>query len=140
MNAGILLRAGLVVGFFLSPILAFQGGELERSQVWFNLPTSPAKIERSPNGRFITLNNYSSKQMVKYQLGCVVSTTARIKVLHRFNEEADSIEPVDISTNQLSFILLHPTWKSVKKCTDRSAKLAVVRVGFTDGSGWRIDR
>lgn len=129
-----------IVTLTMMSLAAFQAEAGSQEQFWLNLPTSPLKIERSPNGRFITLSNYSSKEALKYRLGCVVKTYKDIKVIRKFSKEVDSIAPVDLANNQVSFILLDPTLEDVKRCTDKGAKLAVVEVTFADDSTWKINR
>ncbi len=136
MTANRILR---VIALALMALAVFEVGTKAQEQFWFNLPDSPLKIERSPNGRFITLGNYSFKESSKYRLGCVVTTDERIKVVSKFSEEIDSIAPFDSVNDQYSATLLDLTQEDVKKCTNKGAKLAAVEVVFADGSTWKID-
>lgn len=120
-------------------LAVFQVDVRSQEQPWLNLPASPLRIERSPNGRFLTLSNYSSKKAIKYRLGCIVTTDNRIKIIGRMKVNIITLEPADAVTNLVSFVPFDIAENDVKRCSNKDAKLAVVEVTFADDSTWRMD-
>jgi hypothetical protein len=107
---------------------------------WLNLPNSPLQIERSPNGRFITLSNYSSTGTIGYRLGCVRGNNSGIKAIRQFKETAMLLPGAERGSNLFSFTIVNLNDADVRKCNENAARLAVTEVVFVDKSRWQIDR
>jgi len=136
------MRASRIIFALISGMITlavFQVDVRSQEQLWLNLPTSPLRIERSPNGRFLTLSNYSSKKAIKYRLGCVVKTDDRIKIIGKKKVYLITLEPIDAVTNQVSFIPFDVAENDINRCSNRDARLAVIEVSFADDSTWKIN-
>jgi len=107
---------------------------------WVNLPSCPLRISLSANNRFLTLDNHSDKQVLRYRLGCVVEEQGKYRVLRKMKVERTNLVPVDPANDKISFESLDPHKEFSKMCKKGAGRLAVIEVGFIDGSTWKAPR
>jgi hypothetical protein len=98
---------------------------------WLNLPSSPLRIAVDSNGRHLELRNQSSGAVTGYQLGCVTEESGKIKVQRRF-------ELLEMKNELAAGWFTVDDFKYRDLCKEKKAKLAVLRVGFSDGAEWNI--
>lgn len=130
-------RVALAVLLIGATIVAQKPSELGDNQLWFNSPSCPLKIERTPNGRFVTLNNYSSARIERYRLGCAKEVNGKSRIFYRFSSQQFILEPRE--ENTVSSTLLDLKDHDLQKCLERKAKIAVVTVLFSDGASWTVN-
>lgn len=116
--------------------LGYQPETKAKDEFWLNLPSSPLRITMTPNERFLTLDNYSSKQISGYQLGCVIENHGGIKILSRMKPNKTVLEPADPANQQVHFISLGTYTENLEVCRKRKAKLAVIEVTYSNGDKW----
>lgn len=129
----------LVAGVMLSISQAHQTDKAISEEWWINLPSSPLRIARTPNGRLMTLSNHSSNRITQYQLGCVIKESDKVKVVCKMNRQKTDLLPADSVKGEVYFESLDSREKHKERCDKKNAKLAVVEVIFADGSVWKVD-
>ena len=120
---------------FFSIYTLAQNTNLNKDEFWLNLPESPLRIALTPNGRFFTIGNYSSKEVIKYKFGCVIIKDNRIKIIKRSRWFEVNLLPANLP-NQVHAIFFEPSELSDDENFCEKAKLIIIKVRFKDKSEW----
>jgi hypothetical protein len=99
-----------------------------------NLPSSPLVISATPNGRYLIAENYSRGTVNEYQAGCVTEELGKVTIKTVFKAVKGDVPLPSNDKRWFSGMDL----RDMDSCTEKNAKLAVIRVSFVDGSEWRI--
>jgi hypothetical protein len=141
MNKNMRAHKGILFGLTLIVmVLASRGisqvvvSPATEPQVWWlNVEASPLEVRFSPSRRDVELFNRSSGRVIQYRLGCVRVNGQRVKALHRL-----AIVGTDLGSNKSLINSTTVYMDSAHTCMQDKAKLAIVEVGFGDGSVWKV--
>lgn len=105
-----------------------------QAKALLNLPSSPLTIGVTPNGRYLIAENYSRGTVNEYQAGCVTEELGKLTVQSLFKPLKVELPPPSDGKRWFAGM----DFRDLNSCSDKSAKLAVIRVSFADGSEWKI--
>lgn len=121
------------------PILsqAYQTDEAITKKWVLKQPTAPLLITISANREYYSLDNYSLKHVMNYRLGCVAEENDKIRVRAKARTRTVNIAPID-TANERVYSKVYTIYadEDFYPCIEMKAKLAVLEVGFSDGSKW----
>jgi hypothetical protein len=102
-------------------------------------PKSPLKLTLRQNGEVYDIENYSSRQVGSYRLGCIVEEGSKIYIKRKARWRQVEIAPLNEKLGQRygkSYTLYADA--DAYPCVERKMKLAVLEVMFSDRSKWRM--
>ena len=118
---------------------AFQENDSLTDKWVFKQPTSPLRVTISSNGEDYALNNYSTRRVIGYRLGCAAEKAGGAKIKRKGKLKRVEIAPLDESANQ-RFAKTYTIYadQDFYPCVQKKLKLIVLEVRFSDGSKWKL--
>lgn len=122
-----------------SELVVQQTEARSRAEWWINIPSSPLEFRLFPNKRFLGLANRSTGRVVEFTLGCVTQDGDKVRMVHQATATKTDLASNSASGKQLYFKDVSAYAQDRECCNKATAKLAVVRVTFADGSTWKVE-
>jgi hypothetical protein len=113
---------------------AQQAQEQREERWWISPETSPLPLRMGSNGRHLDLVNTTQDVVIAHAFGCIVETANGYRAEKVFPERKVELNPGQA-------LITSTDWyrdNYLPKCGAETAKLAVVKITFSNGNRWTL--